>query len=91
MEIPHYFSQGDRVLLKQRRITKALPRGSGPYIFVRYKGEMCLTAEVRSAEGVHFDCSSSHLIPVLGPVLEADDDQEEWGTRAVRRRLERAV
>ena len=46
MEIPHYFEKGDQVMLKQRRITKALPPGSGPYIFVKYKGELGVTAEV---------------------------------------------
>ena len=46
-EVPHYFKYGDQVLLKQRRPGKM--RVKAPVVtFVRYKGNLGLTAEVRT-------------------------------------------
>ena len=44
--VEHFFTAGDSVLLMQRRIGKHLPKALGPYRFLKYKGEMKLTAEL---------------------------------------------
>ena len=77
MEVPHYFKAGDKVLLKQRRIGKLLPRAMGPYQFVRYKAASCLTAEVQSVTGAIITCSSAHLIPWRGGNSDNDSSSDE--------------
>ena len=42
----HFFEPGNSVLRMQRRIGKLLPKATGPFRFVRYKGPMKLTAEI---------------------------------------------
>ena len=85
MEIPHYFKEGDWVLLKQRRVGKLLPRAMGPYRFLRYKAPSCLTAELTSVDGLRLDCSSAHLIP-YHPVDSDSEAEDELPRRRVRAR-----
>ena len=44
LEVPHYFRSGDSVLLKQRRPGKMRTKAPGPFTFLRYTGNLGLTA-----------------------------------------------
>ena len=48
----------------QRRVGKLLPKATGPFVFIRYKSPLNLTAELRDPlTGKTLECSLAHIIP----------------------------
>jgi hypothetical protein len=46
MKVPYYFKPGDKVVVRQLRIGKMLPKALGPFTFLKYKGALKTIAQV---------------------------------------------
>ena len=61
-------------MMRQLRVGKMRPKSMGPYTFVRYKGRLCTTAQLRSPSGNMVVVSVGHLLPVTGCTAQRDED-----------------
>ena len=65
---------------------KILPKATGPYSFIKYKGKLRATAIIRAKDGRTLEVAAGHLLPVAGgsTMREATgdmkDDGEDQGT-----------
>ena len=60
--ITFIFQPGDRVLIKEHRAEKLLPKASGPHSFIRYGGGLGCTAHIFDGKRNRV-VSAAHLVP----------------------------
>ena len=65
IDVEHYFKAGDLILVKQLKVGKLLPKSTGPYQFLRYKGPLRATAVVKNAQGCIYEFAAGHLLPAV--------------------------
>lgn len=73
-DVRFLFKPGDRVLMKQKLVGKQRVRAMGPYIFVRYTGELRVTACIADTRGRMQVASVANLVPLRAGTVVAVDD-----------------
>lgn len=63
-DVRYIFNPGDKVLLKQTQPAKHKCRAVGPYIFVRYTGELGVNAYIVGKNNKEYMVSAGNLLPV---------------------------
>ena len=63
--VKYFFEPGDLIMAKKLKLGKLVPKATGPYMFVKYKGVSKTTALVRTQEGRVLEFAAGHLIPVM--------------------------
>ena len=63
-DVRFVFSQGDKVLLRQREPGKMKCWSVGPYTFLRYTGRLGVNAVILNARGKEYHASAANLVPV---------------------------
>ena len=73
-DVRFLFQPGDRVLMKQKLVGKQRVRAMGPYTFLRYTGQLRVTAEIADTRGRTQVASVANLVPLrAGTVVTVDD------------------